>query len=73
MSSWRAVKTTPPGIRFYDSPLSVTVGSGSKSKPTAATSCLSAASGSTALSIRGSQPLTWYSKKNCAAPGSAAP
>jgi len=66
-----SAKKTPPGIAAYDSSLGVTVGTGSKGKPTATSYCLNAVSGTTTLSVRGPEPLTWFTKKNCAGSGTA--
>lgn len=63
-----SAKKTPPGIVSYDSGLAVTVGTGSKGKPTATTFCLNATA-DTKISASGPAPITWFVKANCAGTG----
>ncbi|HZP71900.1 MAG TPA: prepilin-type N-terminal cleavage/methylation domain-containing protein [Gaiellaceae bacterium] len=58
----------PAGIVSYDSGLKVTVGTGSKGKPTASTYCLNATADSS-ISARGPSPITWFTKTNCTGTG----
>jgi len=60
-----SVKKSPPGIGSYDAGLRVTVGTGSKGKPTATTYCLNAVVGATTVSALGPGPKAWYTKRNC--------
>ena len=64
-------KKTPPGLTYYDPAVDATVGTGAKGKPTATSFCLNATSGSTAVSMSGPAPFTWFTHKNCAGAGSA--